>query len=49
MRAAPIANAIIKSADGMVKQSEAVSAPSRPARCNPSANTTWLLAGPGRN
>jgi hypothetical protein len=48
-RATPNAKPIMSNTDGSVKQTEATSAPSRPARCMPMANTSWLLAGPGRN
>jgi hypothetical protein len=37
------------SAEGRVKATKAASAPAHPARIMPSANPTWLEAGPGRN
>jgi len=40
---------VTRTAEGSVKHADATSAPSSPARCIPSANTTWLLAGPGKN
>ena len=45
----PRANAVISKAEGSVNPSQAISAPRRPARWNPRAMPTWLLAGPGRN
>ena len=43
----PSANSTSAIADGKVKPAQAASAPRHPARCNPSAKPTWLLAGPG--
>ena len=48
-RTAPLAKAISATADGSVNPIHAASAPEYPARFRPSANATWLLAGPGRN
>jgi hypothetical protein len=45
----PSANASITSALGSVNPTHAASAPHAPARRNPTASPTWLLAGPGRN
>ena len=47
--AMPKANRISAIADGKVNPAQAASSPSQPARPNPSAIPTWLLAGPGRN
>jgi len=40
---------VMASAEGNAKPSQATIPPTRPARALPSAMTTWLLAGPGRN
>ncbi len=45
----PSANRTRASAEGSVKAAHAASAPVYPARDNPMAMPTWLLAGPGRN
>ena len=47
--ARPSPNKASTSAEGSVNPSQAASAPGMPARINPSAIPTWLLAGPGRN
>ena len=47
--AAPKANATSTMAEGRVKAVQAAAAPQGPARINPRAKPTWLLAGPGRN
>src|SRR5690606_29530435 len=46
--ATPYAKPIISNAEAMVKQNDAATAPQTPARCNPKANATCLLAGPGK-
>ena len=43
------AKAKSSNAEGSVNPMKAASAPSQPARINPSAKPTWLDAGPGRN
>jgi hypothetical protein len=49
IRATPIANPTMRSADGRVNPVHAASAPSAPARIRPIMMPTWLLAGPGSN
>jgi hypothetical protein len=46
---APKANKTRSRAEGRVNAAHAANAPRGPPRNRPSANPTWLLAGPGRN